>query len=236
MSTRDLPSRPHLEQYRKQAKDLLKRWKAEDPSTTRKLAEAQFDIAHEHGFTTWKAFTDEIAKRTGAAEKAAIWRSAEDALVAGDEVTLARLLDAHTKMLRNERPQSSWFGGLTPDYKHGDAREIVTREHQFENLTQFAAFRAEMTRGDSSVAQFERAVDAVALGDSTALERSLRENPDLIRARSTRTHHSMLLHYVGANGVESWRQRPSKNAVRVAEILLDAGAEIDAVAVEERRH
>ena len=73
MSIRDLPSRPHLEQYRKQAKDLLKRWKADDPSTARKLADAQFDIAHEHGFTTWKAFTDEIAKRTGAAEKAAIW-------------------------------------------------------------------------------------------------------------------------------------------------------------------
>lgn len=230
MSTRDLPSRPHLEQYRKQAKDLLKRWKADDPSTGRKLADAQFDMAHEHGFTTWKAFTDEIAKRTGAAEKAAIWKSAEAALVAGDDATLARLLGAHTKMLRNERPQSSWFGGLTPDYKHGDAREIVTREHQFENWTQCAAFMAEMTRADSPVAQFERAVDAVALGDPTALERSLRENPDLIRARSTRTHHSTLLHYVGANGVESWRQRPSKNAVRVAEILLDAGAEIDAVA------
>ena len=107
----------------KQAKDLLKRWKADDPSTARKLADAQFDIAHEHGFTTWKAFTDEIAKRTGAAAKAAIWKSAEDALVAGDDVALARLLGAHTKMLRNERPQSSWFGGLTPDYKHGDARE-----------------------------------------------------------------------------------------------------------------
>src|SRR5580765_6180885 len=230
MSTRDLPSRPHLEQYRKQAKDLLKRWKADDPSTGRKLADAQFDMAHEHGFTTWKAFTDEIAKRTGAAEKAAIWKSAEAALVAGDDATLARLLGAHTKMLRNERPQSSWFGGLTPDYKHGDAREIVTREHQFENWTQCAAFMAEMARADSPVAQFERAVDAVALGDATALERLLREHPDLIRARSTRTHHSTLLHYVGANGVEDFRQMTPKNALTVLKLLLEAGAEVDAVA------
>jgi hypothetical protein len=40
----------------------------------------------------------------------------------------------------------------------------------------------------------------------------------------------MLLHYVGANGVEGFRQRTPKNAVRVAEVLLGAGADIDAVA------
>jgi Ankyrin repeats (many copies) len=65
-------------------------------------------------------------------------------------------------------------------------------------------------------------------GDADRLQALLQENPQLIQARSMRAHHSMLLHYVGANGVESWRQRPSKNAVRVAGILLDAGAEIDA--------
>src|SRR5258707_12386456 len=108
MPARDLPSRPNLEQYRKQAKDLLRRWKASDPKTTDKLSDAQHAIAREHGFETWKRFTEEIAKRTGISEKAAIWKSAEDALVAGDDTTLDRLLREHDKMFRTERPRSSW--------------------------------------------------------------------------------------------------------------------------------
>src|SRR6266446_5309477 len=110
MSAHDLPSRPNLEQYKKQAKELLKRWKASDPRTTRKLADAQHAIARDHGFDTWKRFTEEIARRTGLSEKAAIWKSAEDALVAGDDTTLARLLREHEKMFRTEQPRSSWFG------------------------------------------------------------------------------------------------------------------------------
>jgi ankyrin repeat protein len=50
----------------------------------------------------------------------------------------------------------------------------------------------------------------------------------LIRARSTREHHATLLHYVGANAVEGYNQKTPKNAVRVAEILLKAGADVDA--------
>src|SRR2546425_10819350 len=125
MPARDLPSRPNLEQYRKQAKDLLKRWKTSDPKTTRNLADAQHAIAHDHGFDTWKNFTDEIARRTGQAEKAAIWRAAEDAFVAGDVSTLGRLLRLHEKMFSTERQQSSWSGGLAAEYAEGDARASI---------------------------------------------------------------------------------------------------------------
>src|SRR5438034_11122288 len=114
MPARHLPPRPNLEQYRKQAKDLLRTWKAADPQTKRKLADAQFEIAREHGFDTWKKFTEQIDRLSGAAEKTAIWKSAEDALVAGDAAILERLLREHEKMFRTEQPQSSWFGGLTP--------------------------------------------------------------------------------------------------------------------------
>jgi len=82
----------------------------------------------------------------------------------------------------------------------------------------------------SAEARFERAVDAVVSGDAASLERALREDPELARARSARTHHATLLHYVGANGVESERQRTPPNAVQIAELLLDAGAEVDATA------
>jgi ankyrin repeat protein len=230
MAARNLPARPNLAQYKKQAKELLKRWKASDPETTSKLADAQHAIAREHGFDTWKKFTEEIARRTGSEQKAAIWKSAEDALIARDATMLDRLLRAHEKMFCTERPQSSWFGGLTPDYKGGDARAIIVRNHFFETSEQFIEFDAQMKDASSPVARFERAVDAIVSGDSGWLERALREHPELVRVRSARTHHSMLLHYVGANGVEGFRQRTPKNAVQVAELLLRAGAEVDAVA------
>src|SRR5438045_3556890 len=80
------------------------------------------------------------------------------------------------------------------------------------------------------VAAFEAAVDAIVAGDETTLRKLLLEHPDLIRARSTREHHSTLLHYSAANGVEDHRQKTPANAVRIAEMLLDAGAEVDAEA------
>jgi len=59
----------------------------------------------------------------------------------------------------------------------------------------------------------------------------LADDPKLVSARSARRHHATLLHYIAANGVEGVRQRTPTNAVEVAKVLLDAGAEADAVAV-----
>jgi hypothetical protein len=69
--------------------------------------------------------------------------------------------------------------------------------------------------------------DAIVTGDTRTLERLLRRNPSLIRERSTRRHRATLLHYVGSNGVESFRQKCPKNVVSTAEVLLKAGAEAD---------
>jgi ankyrin repeat protein len=77
---------------------------------------------------------------------------------------------------------------------------------------------------------FEAAVEAVIGGDEAELRRLLREHPELIHARSTRPHRAALLHYIAANGVEDDRQKTPANAVAMAKILLDAGAEVDALA------
>ena len=84
---------------------------------------------------------------------------------------------------------------------------------------------------------FERAVDAVVLGDEATLEVLLRADPTLVHARSTHTTPPMtpllgatLLHYVGANGVEDYRQRTPANALAIARRLLAAGAAVDAPA------
>ena len=76
--------------------------------------------------------------------------------------------------------------------------------------------------------EFEEAVDAVISGDIETLKSLLRRGSDLIRLRSSRAHRAMLIHYVAANGVEDERQSTPVNAVDVANVLIDAGAEIDA--------
>ncbi len=76
--------------------------------------------------------------------------------------------------------------------------------------------------------EFEKAVDAVISGDIETLKSLLEREPDLIRMRSFRAHRAMLIHYVAANGVEDERQSTPANAVDVANVLIDAGAEIDA--------
>jgi ankyrin repeat protein len=87
-----------------------------------------------------------------------------------------------------------------------------------------------LTREDSPVSEFESAVESVITGDTATLQSLLRESPELVRARSTREHRATLLHYVAANGVEDYRQKTPKNAVEVAKILLNVGAEVDALA------
>jgi len=87
-----------------------------------------------------------------------------------------------------------------------------------------------LTRQNSPVSRFESAADAVVTGDVAKLNQSLGEDPELVRERSAFLHHATLLHYVGANGVKSYRQKTPKNAVRIAEVLLRAGADINVVA------
>jgi hypothetical protein len=125
MPARDLPARPNLDQFKKQAKDLLKGWKSDDPKTARKLADAQFVIAREYGFETWKLFTDGIATLMGGGQKSALFRAAANALITGEVPLLERLLRKHEQMFRNERPPSTWSVGLAPNESPGDARTIV---------------------------------------------------------------------------------------------------------------
>jgi hypothetical protein len=159
-----------------------------------------------------------------------MWAEAEHAIVTGDAAALDAILREHGDLIRRGPVQSSWWGGLRPDYSPGDARTIIVKEHRFANWDEFAAYAAALKDSQSPVARFERAVEAIADGDVATLERLLRDHPDVIRARSTRVHHCPLLLYVGANGIESFRQRTPKNAVDVAKVLLDAGADIDASA------
>jgi len=246
MPDRSLPDRPDLRQYKKQAKELLKKILAADTDSVRRLhehhphgaerqsnvalADAQLILAREHGFDSWPKFVHEIQSRLREHAPAAIWQAAERAIEGGDVTTLEKLLRDHGTMLRRQGPVTSWWGGLAPDYSAADARTMIVNNHDFESWEQFESCAEARKTPGSLVAQFEDAVEAIIHGEVTTLKRMLAERPELIRTRSTRKHHSTLLHYVGANGVEGFRQRTPKNAVQVAEVLLEAGAEVDAVA------
>jgi hypothetical protein len=119
-----------------------------------------------------------------------------------------------------------------------DARLVVARWYDFRDWAALREWVEAVTIDGSPVSLFETAVEAVIDGDAAGLERMLGDHPDLIRARSNRVtwwappqmHRATLLHYVAANGVESYRQKTPANAVDIATILLRAGAEVDALA------
>jgi len=111
-----------------------------------------------------------------------------------------------------------------------DTQLSLARWYAFENWQQLAEWAAAITENNSPVFRFESAVEAIIAGDTATLKSLLDEEPGLIKARSMRRHHSMLLHYVGANGVEGYRQQSPANAVQILRLLLEAGAEVDAEA------
>ena len=113
--------------------------------------------------------------------------------------------------------------------KPADARTVVAREYGFASWADLASF-ADAVKRDGPITLFETAVEAIISGDIATIRSMLRDHPELIRARSSRKHHATLLHYVAANGVEGERQKTPANAVEVAKILLEAGAEVDALA------
>ena len=118
-----------------------------------------------------------------------------------------------------------------------DARLALARWYDFADWARLCEYAEAVADPESAVARFEAGAEAIVDGDAVGLMTLLRSDPALICARSTRVtrfdppvHRATLLHYVAANGVEGHRQRTPPNAVEIARHLLDAGAEVDALA------
>jgi len=118
-----------------------------------------------------------------------------------------------------------------------DAQLTIARRYSFQSWPAPAEYVEAVTRDGSPLLQFESAVEAVVTGEVATLESLLHRNTELVQARSTRithfdppVHRATLLHYTAANGVEGHRQKTPKNAVEIAKTLLQAGAEVDALA------
>jgi ankyrin repeat protein len=161
---------------------------------------------------------------------------------AGDEEAVRFFWQQHPRF---RRPDVLWLPKqleksdvLKEVMTEDDARLAVARWYDFRDWDALKEWVEAVTTSGSPVSLFEAAVEAVINGDAPALERLLREHPELVTARSTRVtwwappqmHRATLLHYIAANGVEGYRQKTPPNAVEIAMMLLRAGAEVDAVA------
>jgi putative phosphoribosyl transferase len=148
MSNRGLPPRPDVEQYKKQAKDLIKSRTAEAPEALErigkyhprfqglphldiqgapfKLSDAQLTIAREHGFPTWSKFAAHV--------KSARSVSA-DPIFSIERVIVGRIeLEIHITSLQNARgivlfPQASGAQRYHPNYRY------LAREIQGESIS-----------------------------------------------------------------------------------------------------
>lgn len=142
-----------------------------------------------------------------------------------------RFLDSKIRWLPKDLPDSEIReAGL----ELADAQLTLARWYDFRDWAALEEYVEAVSR-DGPVFQFEWAVEAVIEGDLAALQSLLRSNPELVRARSMRVshndppvHRATLLHYIAANGTE--RQKTPPNAVEIAKALLEAGAEVDALA------
>lgn len=108
---------------------------------------------------------------------------------------------------------------LASDFTDADAALTLAREYGFADWDAVRAL-GEMTLDPG----FETALDHIIAGDLAALRSDLRNSPQLATARTPLGHQSTLLHYLGANGVETHRQQTPLNAVALAELLIAHGA------------
>jgi Ankyrin repeats (3 copies) len=196
-----LPPKPNLEHYKKLVKDLVKSCR-------------DFRSGDTHALTNW---SEGWVKRLA---RLLVGKKDPDRLGRW----LNRLTDQVEAFARRQLIESDKSCYLS------NAQFVIARSHGFPSWPTFVKHINSLTQKDSLIAKFEKAVEAIISGDLRTLERLLRENPKLVHERSTRSHRSTLLHYVSANGVERYRQKTPKNAVKIAELLLKAGAEVDAEA------
>jgi ankyrin repeat protein len=136
--------------------------------------------------------------------------------------SLDRVVERIEQQVR-ERPANGTF-------TLAEAQYLIARAHSFASWRDFAEHVERLSRSGAEADPFESAADAVVTGDLPALESLLSDNPALIHTRSARVHRATLLHYSAANGVEDFRQLTPPNAVATAKSLLEAGAEVDALA------
>ncbi|WP_108882366.1 hypothetical protein [Anderseniella sp. Alg231-50] len=106
-----------------------------------------------------------------------------------------------------------------------EALLTMAREYGFRDWHEVDALG-----NSASPNHFEQALDELQAGEIKKLRQRLDKDPQLANEQSAYGHRATLLHYLGANGVESHRQRMPLNAADLAGLLIGYGANLDAKA------
>ncbi len=106
-----------------------------------------------------------------------------------------------------------------------EAQLTLAREYGFRDWREVDALGNMALR-----INFEQALDDLQAGEIEKLRQRLDKDPQLATEQSAYGHRATLLHYLGANGVESHRQRMPLNAADLAGLLIGYGASLDAKA------
>lgn len=77
---------------------------------------------------------------------------------------------------------------------------------------------------------FEMAIDILLTGRIDVLAAHLKQYPEVINQRSAYGHQAGLIHYLGSNGVEIWRQIVPNNLEELLCFLVEKGADPDMTA------
>ena len=163
-STSQLPPHPSLEQLRKQAKELLKDYRASEPRARERmrlhrrlsdnpiLADAQFVLAREYGFNSWPALAQHVQKLEPRDRLRQFEKLAEEIVAAynGDAAALASINEVFPQALSLERLREliteriNALRGLTAEegsfleLTTADTQLLLARLHGFSDWTNFA--------------------------------------------------------------------------------------------------
>ena len=113
-----LPVRPDFDWYKKAAKKRLDELRSHNPET--KLAAAQFAIAREHGFTSWRKLKDRIDQLTDLPKLfEAIWKD--------DRAVIRAMLKSKPGLSRLPGPEGQTAIHVAAESNNPDAIDILLR-------------------------------------------------------------------------------------------------------------
>jgi ankyrin repeat protein len=239
-SRRTLPARPDLGQQQKLAKDLVRAVRAGDreaiariraelpdkPEIT--LADAQFVLAREYGFASWRALRDAIAERV--AERRPPVERFQHAVRTGDAREVRALLERHAEV--RARIDAPIFGFDAPAL-------VAVSDAHVDVIDALLAFGADPNRrsgwwaggfhplhGARGTAA-ERLIAAGAVPDACAAANLDRPDllADMLATDPARAHER------GGDGQTPLHFARSR---AVVDLLLAAGADVDARDVDHR--
>jgi ankyrin repeat protein len=235
---RTLPERPSLEQQKKLAKELFAAFQQKDADAVARvraelpdkanisLADAQFVLAREYGFQSWSALKTAIEEREAGTPAADRFRSLVNS---GDAAKLRQALarDASLRAIINE-PLFSF-----------DCPALVAANHDVGIVDALLEFGADPNRKSSwwaggfhplygaSPEVAARLLAAGAVPDACAA--AALDRPDLVR--KILRDDPARVHERGGDGQTPLHFAKSRE---VADILIDAGADLDARDVDHR--